>query len=93
MYIKVEDKKCAPSPYKISIGWFLLEQDIIKALKEGFISKKHCLVIVSSLNVDEALTAALKNFNDLNIFLYYPSVLSDVVFSDPKIYFSTKLQN
>ena len=48
---------------------------------------------MSSLNVDEALTAALKNFNDLNIFLYYPSVLSDVVFSDPKIYFSTKLQN
>ena len=34
----VEDKKCAPPPYKIPIGWFLLEQDIIKASKGGVIS-------------------------------------------------------
>ena len=33
----------------------------------------------------EALTAALKYFDDLNIFLYYPSVLPEVVFSNPQI--------
>ena len=26
---QVQDKKCAPPPYKIPVGWFLLEQDII----------------------------------------------------------------
>ena len=83
---QVEDKKCAPPPYKIPIGWFLLEQDIIKASKGGVISKKQCISIASLLNIDaEALTAALKYFDNLNIFLYYPSVLSEVVFSDPQI--------
>ena len=83
---QVEDKKCAPPPYKIPIGWFLLEQDIIKASKGGVISKKECIGIASLLNIDaEALTAALKYFDDLNIFLYYPSVLSELVFSEPQI--------
>ena len=83
---QVEDKKCAPPPYKIPIGWFLLEQDIIKASKGGVISKKQCFSIASLLNIDaEALTAALKYFNDLNIFLYYPSVLPEVVFSEPQV--------
>ena len=36
----VKDKKCAPPPFKILIGWFLLEQDIIKASNGGVISKK-----------------------------------------------------
>ena len=82
---QVEDK-CAPPPYKIPIGWFLLEQDIIKASSGGVISKKQCISIASLLNIDaEAVTAALKYFDDLNIFLYYPSVLPEVVFSDPQI--------
>ena len=83
---QVEDKKCAPPPYKIPIGWFLLEQDVIKASNGGAISKKECTGIASMLNIDaEALTAALKYFNDLNIFLYYPSVLPEVVFSEPQV--------
>ena len=84
--MQVEDKQCAPPPYKIPIGWFLLEQDIIKSSKGGVISKKQCISIASLLNIDaEALTAALKYFNDLNIFLYYPSVLQEVVFSEPQV--------
>ena len=100
---QVEDKKCAPPPYKIPIGWFLLEQDIIKASNGGVISKKQCVGIASILNIDaEALTAALKYFDDLNIFLYYPSVLPEVVFSDPQtllnkvtelVHFSYSLQS
>ena len=81
----VEDKKCAPPPYKIPIGWFLLEQDIIKASK-GVISRKECLVLSKVLDINsEALAAALKYFDDLNIFLYYPSVLPKVVFSNPQL--------
>ena len=79
----VEDKKCAPPPFKIPIGWFLLKQDIIKASNGGVISKKQCIGIASILNIDAALSAALKYFDNLNVFLYYPPVLSEVVFSDP----------
>ena len=83
---QVEDKKCAPPPYKIPIGWFLLEQDIIKASNSGVISKNECIGIASILNIHaEALTAALKYFNDLNVFLYYPTVLPEVVFSEPQV--------
>ena len=83
---QIEDKDSTPLPYKIPIGWFLLEQDIIKASKGGLISKAECLGIAASLNINaEALTAALQYFDNLNIFLYYPFILSEVVFSDPQI--------
>ena len=83
---QVEDEKCVPPPYKIPIGWFLLEQDIVKATKGGVISKLECLGIAAVLNIDaESLKAALEYFDDLNIFLYYPSVLPDIVFSNPQI--------
>ena len=89
---KYENKKCAP-PHKIPIGWFLLEQDIIKLAKGGVISKKECLSIAALLNINaEALKTALEYFDNLNIFLYYPSVLSEVVFLTLK-YSSIKSQN
>jgi len=82
----VEDKRRAPPPYKVPVGWFLLEQDITKSAKGGVISKKECLAIASILNIDkEALNAALEYFDSLNIFLYYPSVLPEVVFSSPQV--------
>ena len=83
---QIEDKKNAPTPYKIPIGWFLLEQDIIKASKGGVISKSECLGIAALLNINaEALMAALQYFDNLNIFLYYPTVLPELVFSNPQI--------
>ena len=78
--------KNAPPPYKIPIGWFLLEQDIIKASKGGVISKRECLGLAVLLNINaEALKAALEYFDDLNIFLYYPTVLPHLVFSDSQV--------
>ena len=83
---QVEDEKCVPPPYKIPIGWFLLAQDIIKATEGGVISRVECLGIAAVLNIDaKALRAVLEYFDDLNIFLYYPSVLPDLVFSNPQI--------
>ena len=82
----IEDKKCAPTPYKIPIGWFLLEQDITKTATGGVISKRECLGIAAVLNIDaKALTAALEYFDGLNVFLYFPSVLSNIVFSNPQV--------
>ena len=83
---QIEDKKNAPPPYKIPIGWFLLEQDIIKASKGGVISKSECLGLAALLNINgDALKAALEYFDDLNIFLYYPTVLPHLVFSDSQV--------
>ena len=83
---QVEDKTGAPPPYRVPIGWFLLEQDITKSAKGGVISRKECLAIAAILNInDKALTAALEYFHDLNTFLYYPSVLPEVVFSSPQV--------
>ena len=83
---QIEDKECGPPPYKIPVGWFLLEQGIIKASKGGVISRTECLGIAAALGINaEALTAALEYFDDLNIFLYFPSVLPEVVFSDPQV--------
>ena len=59
---------------------------IIKATKGGVISRVECLGIAAVLNIDaKALWAALEYFDDLKNFLYYPSVLPDVVFSNPQI--------
>ena len=83
---QVEDEKCVPPLYKSPIGWFLLEQDIIKATKGGVICRLECLGIAAVLNIDaKALRAALEYFDDLNIFLYYPSVLPDIVLSNPQV--------
>ena len=83
---QVEDEKCVPPPYKIPIGWFLLEQDIIKATKGDMTSRVECFGIAAVLNTDaKALRGALEYFDDLNIFLYYPSVLPDIVFSNPQV--------
>ena len=66
---QIEDKKCAPPPYKIPIGWFLLQQNTIKASKDGVISRTACLGIAAALGINvEALTAALEYFDDINIF-------------------------
>ena len=61
---QIEDKKCAPPPYKI--GWFLLEQGIIKSPKGGVISRTECLGIAAVLGIHaEALTAALEYFDEI----------------------------
>jgi len=83
---QVESENSGPSPYKIPIGWFLLEQDIINASNGSVISKKKCLSIAAILSINaKALTAALEYFDNLNIFLYYPSVLPEVIFTNPQV--------
>ena len=62
---QVEDQKCVPPPYQIPIGWFLLEQDIIKATMGDMISREECFGIAAVLNIDaKALRAALEYFDE-----------------------------
>ena len=52
--------------------------------KVGVISKREYLAIAAVPNIDvEAYTAPLEKFDGLNVFVYYPSVLSNVVFFFP----------
>ena len=81
----IADEKTAPPPYKVPIGWFLLEEDI-RQLGGGVVSKEECLHIASRLKITKkGLDAALVYLDELNIFLYYPSLLPQVVFSDPQV--------
>ena len=66
----VQDKKCTPPHYNIPVGWFLLEQDIIKASKGGMISRKKCLDIAGILSIkEEALTALMTSMSSSTIHL------------------------
>lgn len=75
------------SPFKVPIGWFLLEQDIRK-LGKGVVSKAECREIAARLKInDESLEAALAYLHKLNISLYYPDFLPEVVFSESQVLF------
>ena len=75
--------KFAPNPYKIPVGWFLLEHDIRMLAKRGIISLQECRDIATRLKISsDGLTAALNYLNELNILLYYPSLLPGVIFAE-----------
>ena len=75
--------KFAPDPYKIPVGWFLLENDIRMLAKKGVISLQECRDIATRLKISsEGLNAALNYLNELNILLYYPSLLPGVIFAE-----------
>ena len=81
--ISEQISKFAPNPYKIPVGWFLLEHDIRMLAKRGIISLQECQDIATRLKINsEGLTAALNYLNELNILLYYPSLLPGVIFAE-----------
>ena len=85
---QISDKKFAPEPSKVPIGWFLLEQDIRKLAAElgrGVLSMEECLDLAARLKINnEALKAALNYLDELNILLYYPSLLPNLLFAEPQ---------
>ena len=85
----VSDDGSDPAPFKIPIGWFLLEQDIRKyaSLKgRGVVSKDECRAIAAKLKInDQSLEAALAYLHKLSIFLYFPDFLPEVVFCESQV--------
>ena len=73
----------------IPMWWYVLEiilRKLATQLGRKILSWKECLKVAHSLNFTEgALRAAISYLHDLNIFLHYPAVLPDVVFSDPQV--------
>ena len=79
----------APDPVKIPISWYLLElalRRLAAMLRRRVLSRNECLSIAQQLGFSESeCDAALTHFDELNLCLYYPDVLPNVVFSDPQV--------
>ena len=82
-------ERSAPDPVNIPIAWYLLElalRRLAALLRRRVLSRKECLLIAEQLGFSESeCDAALTHFDELNLYLYYPDVLPNVVFSDPQV--------
>ena len=73
---------------KLPLKWYGLELELEKeALAKGRLvfTRDECLKVAERLHFpsDKALDAALMHLDKLNIFLYYPSVLPELLFCTP----------
>ena len=79
----------APPKVRIPIVWYILElllRRMASLLVRKVLSTKECLDVAHSLKISTgAFHAALEYFDELNICLYYPDVLPNVLFTDPQI--------
>ena len=83
---KIETLK--PPPERLPLKWYGLELELEKEAAQRnrwVFTKEECLQVAKRLHFpsDEALVAALVHLDKLNIFLYYPSVLPELVFCSP----------
>ena len=74
---------------KIPIWWYVMEQllqQLAKELGRGVLSRAECLQMARLLNIrEESFEAALVFFDELNIIMYNPKVLPDVIFINSQI--------
>ena len=79
----------APDPVELPLWWYFLEIALARLatmLGRRILSQKECLSVAHNLRFPEdEFDAALQYFDKLNLCLYYPTVLPDVVFSDPQV--------
>ena len=72
---------------EIPARWFLFKlelEDLQKFTKSMVINKRECFRIGLTLEMDRKdIEASLLYYHDLTIFLYFPTVLPDVVFFAP----------
>ena len=78
---------------KIPIRWFLFQLELDHKFCQFnvlVVSKSKCLDIGKTLYMEpEEVEKALMYYHDLTIFLYFPKILSNVVFLHPQILFNT----
>ena len=74
---------------EIPIWWFILQQvleGIAKNRGMDILSKEDCIHVSKALGFnEEQLDVALEYFDKLNIFLYKPNILKDVVFTSTQV--------
>ncbi|KAL5491065.1 hypothetical protein EMCRGX_G016282 [Ephydatia muelleri] len=74
-------------PQKIPLRWLVFHQEIQALSKKTngvVLSLQECSQVAIRLHMVEDTKAALMFFSDLNVILYYPSILPDVVFTNPQ---------
>ena len=88
--LRQEIERLAPLPEDLPLKWYGLELELEKRADEiqrWVFTKDECLQVAKRLHFpsDKALDAALVHLDKLNIFLYYPSVLPQLVFCSPSV--------
>lgn len=82
-------KHSPAKPSKVPLQWYGLEvalQKLMEELERGVVSKKECQAVAATLYfTPESFEAALKYLAELNLILYYESVLPDVVFCSSQV--------
>ena len=82
---EIAKDKHLSEPFKVPIAWFLLEQDLQK-LERSVVSLQKCYELGNILHMTKStVDAALDYFHELNIVLYYPSILPNVIFVSPQV--------
>ena len=73
---------------EIPVRWFLFQLDLEKhqmTSNSSIVTRSECIHIGSALEMDESdVHAALLYYHDLTIYLYFPEVLPNVIFVNPK---------
>ena len=79
-------------PADIPSRWFALEillQEMAEALNRGVLSRQDCFTAaIKRLHFEEdaaEFDAAIQYLDELSVLLYYPRILSDVIFADPQV--------
>ena len=75
------------SPKKIPLRWLIFHQEIQALSKKTnvvVLSLHECSQVAIRLHMEDDTKAALQFFSDLNVILYYPSILPNVVFTNPQ---------
>ena len=74
-------------PKKIPLRWLVFHQEIQSLSTKNnsdLLSFQECCQVAKRLHMEDDTAAALKFFSDLNSILYYPSILPNVVFTNPQ---------
>ena len=81
-------EKCSRK-VKIPIWWFIFEmilRKLAELLGRRVLSRQECLQVAHTLSFhDKAFDAAITFFHRLNVVLYYPDILPNVIFTDSQV--------
>ena len=75
------------SPEKVPLRWLVFHQEIQALSKKTnvvVLSLHECSQVAIRLHMEDDTKTALQFFSDLNVILYYPSILPNVVFTNPQ---------
>ena len=79
-------------PKDIPIKWLVFHKEIqasSKKTKVDLLTLQQCLQVARILHMMDDTTAALQFFSELSVILYYPSIVPNVIFTNPQVLLDT----